>query len=689
MSKEVLLEIGTEELPVEFISIGLKQLSELTEFHFHKEKIEFQKIITEATSCRLILRVISAADTQIAESKEIRGPAEEAAFDSLGKPTPQAIGFARSQGIKVSDLAVKQMDKKKYVFAVHKTKAESTGKILKELLPAIIRNLVFPKMMRWGSCGGAFARPIRWILALWGKEAIRFEFGGVKSGDFSFGNKYLFPGSFKVKDASVFSAELRKRACLINPEERINIIKTKGSLLVKKPGGEISSDRKMLEDIANLVEYPLCLLGKFSAEYLKIPQEILSEVITTQEKCLPVKDKNGRLLPFFLIVANRTGDKGGLIRKGYERVMEARFKDAQFFYREDLEKKLIEKVENLRGIIFQEKLGSLFDKVRRLEKAADFFRKELNLNREELEDYKLASCLSKADLLTEVVREFPNLQGLIGRQYALLAGKGNAASEAIFEHYLPRFPGDILPRTKLGGLLSLADRIDTLVGYFYLGLIPSGSEDPYSLRRQANGLLEIILKFEFSFSLAELIDKSARLYGFSLAGKTKKDLLDFLRQRLIFILKQKNYRFDLIEAVLAAGYSAIPGAVRKLEALKKFSREKNFLPFLKAYQRVNNILRSVPGEKIQAKAMEASLLKENAEKVLYETCFQAKRKIDKAAGFKEVLEVFESLTPLINEFFDRIMVMVPEENLRLNRLLLLAQVRTLFLNFADFSRIAN
>ncbi len=686
MAKDVLLEIGTEELPVEFISIGLKQMAGLTESYFHKEKIEFRKIITEVTPCRLILRVIDAAEKQITESKEVRGPAEEAAFDARGKPTLQAIGFARSQGIKVSDLAIKQMDKKKYVFAVHKTKAEPTKKILKKILPAIIRNLAFPKMMRWGSQGGTFARPIRWILALWGKEVIRFEFGGVKSGDFSFGNKYLFPKSFKVKDASVFVAELKKRACLINIEERINIIKTKGNLLVKKLGGEIPSDRKTLEDIANLVEYPLSLLGKFSAEYLKIPQEILSEVITTQEKCLPVKDKNGRLLSFFLIVANRAEDKGGLIRKGYERVMEARFKDAQFFYREDLEKKLIEKVENLRGIIFQEKLGSLFDKVRRLEKTADFFRKELNLSREELEDYKLAGYLSKADLLTGVVREFPNLQGLIGRQYALLAGKGKAASEAIFEHYLPRFPGDILPRTKLGGLLSLADRIDTLVGYFHLGLIPSGSEDPYSLRRQANGLLEIILKFEFPFSLAELIDKSAQLYGFSRAENAKKDLLNFLRQRFIFILKQKNYRLDFIEAILATGYSAFPEAVRKLEALKKFSQEKNFLPFLKAYQRVNNILRSVPGEKIQVKALDESLLKGNAEKALYEACLRAKQGIDKAAGFTEMLEILEGLTPLINEFFNRIMVMVPEENLRLNRLLLLTLVRALFLNFADFSR---
>ena len=687
MSKDVLLEIGTEELPVEFISVGLKQLTGLTESYFHKKKIEFQKIVTGATSCRLILWILGTADAQIAESKEIRGPAEEIAFDARGKPTPQAIGFARSQGIKVSDLTVKQTDKKKYVFAVHRIKAESTAKILKDMLPVIIRDLTFPKMMRWNSQGGSFARPVRWILALRGKEIIRFEFGGVESGDFSFGNKYLFPKRFKVKNTSVFSVELKKRACLISPDERIDIIKTKGSLLVKKLGGEIPADRRMLENVANLVEYPLCLLGKFSSEYLKIPQEILSEVISTQEKCLPVKDKNGRLLSFFLIVANRVEDKGGVIKKGYERVMEARFKDARFFYREDLEKKLIDKVENLQGIIFQEKLGSLFDKVRRIEKAADFFREELNLTREELGNYKLASRLSKTDLLTEVVREFPNLQGIIGRQYALLAGKGKAASEAVFEHYLPRFPGDILPRTKPGGLLSLADRIDTLVGYFHLGLIPSGSEDPYSLRRQANGLLEIILKFEFSFSLEELIDKFAQLYGFSLAGNAKKNLLDFLRRRLFFILKQKNYRFDLIEAVMASGYSALPEAVRKLEALKRFSREKNFLPFLKAYQRVNNILRNVSGAKIQVKAPDESILKESAEKALCEACFQAKRKIEKVTGFKEMLEILNSLTPRINEFFERIMVMVPEENLRLNRLLLLSRTRELFLNFADFSRI--
>jgi len=681
MAKDVLLEIGTEELPAEFISLGMEQLKRLVEGELTKEKIPFQKIETYSTPCRLILWIIGVGEKQITETKEIRGPAERVAFDGEGKPTAQAIGFAKAQGVKVPGLVLKECDGRKYLFAVYKGKAQSSKKILKQMLPVIIKSITFPKMMRWNAKGVSFARPVRWILALWDNEVIKFDFGGIKSSQYSFGHRYLNPASFKVKDAKSFRAELKRHHCLIDPEERVNIIETKSSSLVKKFGGEIYADRKILDEISNLVEYPLCLLGKFSPSYLKIPQEILVDVMKVQEKCLPVKEKNEKLLPYFVIVANRKEDKGGIIRKGYERVMEARFKDAQFFYREDLDEPLIKKVEGLKGMILQQKLGTLFDKVERLIKLADFF----DLNQESLEDFKLASKLCKADLLTEVVGEFPDLQGIMGRHYASLSSVKKVVCEAIFEHYLPRFPGDILPQTELGALLSIADRIDTLVGYFHLGLLPSGSEDPYSLRRQTNGLLEIILKFRFSINLERLIDKSAHLYGFERIQELKKVLLDFLRQRISYTLGQKGFQSDFVEAVLATGYLEIDKVADKIKALMNFSEKKDFLPFLKAYQRLNNILKSVPGEKFKKENIDEVLIREKAERELYHIYLKVE-KSDFGTSEESLSTLSQFIFP-INVFFKEVMVMAPEENLRVNRLMLLDRIRTLFLNFADFSLI--
>jgi len=687
MAKNVLLEIGTEEMPVEFISSGLEQLGKLADFHFNKEKIEFRKIETYATPCRLILWVAGVNERQIAETKEIRGPAKEAAFDSQGRPTAQAVGFAKAQGIKVDDLVVKESGNKKYVCAFHETEADSSKNILKTLLPVIIKNLRFSKMMRWNNQGTFFGRPVRWLLALWGGEIIKFDFAGLKSSNFSYGHRYLSSKSFKVAGTENFFSELEKRYCLINPEERVKRIESKGKLLVEKHGGEIYVDREGLREIANLVEYPLTLLGKFSPAYLKIPEEIIVEVIGHQEKCLPVKDKKGRLLPLFVIVANRKEDQTGIIKKGYERVMEARLKDADFFYQQDLKKPLMDRVGFLKEIIFQEKLGTLFEKVERLGNLADFLGKKVNLGLAELEDLKKAGRLCKADLLTEVVKEFPNLQGSIGRHYASRDGEKERISQAIFEHYLPRFPGDFLPQSQAGALLSMVDRVDTLVGYFHLGLLPSGSEDPYSLRRQANGLLEIVIQFSFNVDLAGLIDQSAKLYGFSKTEELKKELIDFLRQRLVFILGQLGFRTDHIEAALATGGLVIAELVGKLEVLNKFGQNKEFRKMLKTYQRLHNILKSASIDKLKRQIINEDLLEEKEEKILFQHYSTSKVKLAKSGDGEEILKTLSRFTPLIDNFFDKVMVMVPEEELKVNRLLLLEAVKKLFVSFVDFSLI--
>ena len=330
MNKDLILEIGVEELPVEFISQGLKQLAVLAESYLNKEKIKFKEVSVYGTPCRLILSVTDLEERQTCQIKEIRGPAKESAFDNQDKATAQLIGFSKAQKMNPSDLVVKKVGEKDYIFAVHKIKGKETKKILSDILPRIIADLSFPKMMRWDSEALSFARPIKWILALLDKEIVRFNFKGILSSNESFGNKYLFPKRFKVKDTANFSLELRKKGCVISITERVEIIKSEGAKLAKKVDGQIYAGEDTLEEVANFVEWPLTLLGKFHPQFLKIPQEILIEVIIRQEKCLPIGDKKGKLQPYFLVVANRKKDIGGLIRKGYERVMEARFKDAEF-----------------------------------------------------------------------------------------------------------------------------------------------------------------------------------------------------------------------------------------------------------------------------------------------------------------------------------------------------------------------
>ncbi len=686
MAKDFVLEIGTEELPVEYIPAGMEQLRSLAENELKKERIRFQKTETCSTPCRLILFIYGVDEKQIAEKKEIRGPAEQTAFDAQGKPTAQAIGFAKSQGVKISDLVIKKCDDKNYTFAVHKTKTESTEKILKKILPSLIRAIAFPKMMNWNDSGVSFARPIRWLLALWDTEVIKFEFAGLKSSRFSFGHRYLFPKSFKVQKAGNFENELKKRCCLIRQEERMNIITAQSDSLVKKSGGEVYADKKTLEEVSNLVEYPLCLTGEFSPAYLKIPREILIDVMKVQERCLPVKNKKGELLPLFIIVANRKEDIGKTIKKGYERVMEARFKDARFFYQEDLKKPLSERVDGLKEIILQQELGTLYDKVNRLKELADFFTDTSGLSDEERDDYQLAAALCKTDLLTEVVGEFPDLQGVMGEHYAGVGGVKRAVGKAIFEHYLPRFPGDVLPETRVGALVSIADRIDTLVGYFYLGLIPSGSEDPYSLRRQSNGLLEVILKFGFPFNLEELINHSVQRYQFGNVNEIKDKVINFLKQRLSYILGQKGYAQDFIESVLALNVFIIPDMVKRLEVLKEFRRDKDFQGFLKAFQRVNNILKNVSKDKLRPE-INQELVREEAEKELYQTYLEIREEKLPAGLNISALKSLSRLVNPINVFLDKVLVMAPEEDLRFNRLSLLNAIRNLFLNFADFSKI--
>ena len=685
-TQNFLLEIGCEELPASFIKPALSSLKEKIQEKLSSTYIPPSGVETYGTPRRLIVIAYDVPEVQPDREELIVGPSVRAAFDENGNPTKAALGFARSRGVKVEELLRVENPpgrKGEYVAVKKTVKGEPATLILAEVLPEVILSIPFKKSMRWGTKKIRFGRPIRWIAAVYGEEVVPFEVDGIKSGKISFGHRFLSPEPFEIENVNSFIDELESRFVVADIEQRKAIVLDTARKLVEEVGGELLADEELLEEVVNLVEYPYPILGSFNEEFLKLPKEIPIVVMKDHQKFFSVVDGKGNLKNYFIGVANIKPVSEDIIRKGYEKVLRARLSDALFFFNEDRKKKLEERVPALKGIVFHERLGTMLDKTERLKELAPFVSEKLGFT--ELQKTKRAAELSKADLLTEMVNEFPELQGTMGKYYALLDGEDEEVATAIEEHYFPRFSGDKVAETKTGISLSIAEKVDNLVGFFGVGIKPTGSADPFSLRRNALGIIQTLVSNKLSLNLSQVLEKAESLYrkfGINVSEGTSQEVLSFIKERLKVFLKEKGHRPDTVEAVLPVT-DDIYDIVLRAEAIDILRSSEEFDDVLITMRRVINII----PDGFEIKPFEP---KGEHEIKLFKSFSEKKeefKKLISSKSYRGALLLIKELKPVVDAFFENVMVMDKDESVRNRRLSLLKTIADELLKLADFSKI--
>lgn len=681
-TKDILLEIGTEEIPARFIPGVLRDLKSIAESTFKQSNIEFAATSSMATPRRMALKISGVAVQQEDRVREAFGPPKQAAYGPDGALTQAALGFARSQGVAPESLVIKQKGKGEYIAAVIEEKGQPTETLLPEVLKKIVLSLNFPKSMRWGDGTVRFARPIHWIVALFGSDTVRFEIEGIVSGNKSRGHRFLSPDEFVVDTIDGYEKALDERFVVVDIQERMERIRQQSIAIGKESGGEPELDEELLSIVACLVEYPMPVRGRFPSKYLSLPDELLRAVMVGHQKYFPIKDSNG-LVDSFVIVSNTRSENAGVISAGAERVIKARFEDARFYYEEDTKVTLHSRLEALKKVTFQEKLGSIYDKSMRVQAVASAIAKELAPSKSA--QVTRAAELMKCDLISGVVREFPELQGIMGKYYATNDREDAEVAEAMREQYLPAFSGDRVPATEVGTVIALADRIDNIASFFSIGMKPSGSEDPYALRRQALGIISILTERNIPITLRGLL-------GHAISNVKKKgpklesDIEAFFAQRFEALFAGKGYSHDLIQSVL--GYCMdmpMSELMGRIDALQAFKKEPAFNEFLVAIKRVRNI---VPDTALPQ--VNESLFKDAAEGALWSAIKTADEAVTSSLNqgdFAVALKALSTLVPHITKFFDAVMVMDKDEAVKGNRLAILKSLWSIASRICDFSKL--
>ena len=683
MSKTLLLEIGTEEVPAHVMPGILSQLKENAAKTFEELRIEYKNIKTLGTPRRSALLVEGLAEQQADLSKENRGPAVNIAFDADGNPTKAAQGFARGQGVKPEELVTKDG----YVYAMVHEKGGQTVDLLGDTLKGLVDGLNFPNNMHWADLDYKFIRPLRWLVALYGQDVIDFEVANVKSGRTSRGHRFLSEGDFEIANAEDYVDACRKASIIVDQNERCEMIRQQIAEVAAANGGQAEVNEDLLEEVLYLVEYPTALCGKFDEKYLALPAEAVITPMRDHQRYFPVL-KDGQLLPLFITIRNGGKEHLETVQHGNERVLRARLEDAQFFFDEDRKKTLEQHGEKLKTVVFQDGLGTIYDKALRLEVLAGYIADAIGANEQDKKDAVRAAKLAKADLVTGMVTEFTELQGVMGREYALLDGETKAVAQAIDEHYMPRFAGDSQPASVAGRIVSLADKIDTIVGTFSRGLIPTGSQDPFALRRQALGIVNMLKEAQYHISLSQLVAKAMELLKISDAGqqaKLQNDVADFMKLRLKNVLADAGIRYDVVDAVFVT-VDDIYGVFLRAQAVNEAVKQ-DMEKTIQAFVRTGNIARKA--EDVQA-AVETGLLAEQVEKDLYKAYEDAASKVEKEIAAQDYAGAIATLSQLaapIDAFFDGVMVMDKDEKIKNNRLGLLKLVDNLICQVADFSKI--
>lgn len=684
---DLLLEIGLEEVPAKFMPPALAELKQMAETQLNEQRISYDEVVTYGTPRRIALVVKNIADKQQDLEEEAKGPAVKAAYDADGNPTKAAMGFARGQGVDVADLYQKEVNGGLYVFATKKAAGVPTSEVLPELLPQFVTGIHFPKPMRWGFTELRYARPIRWIVALHGDKVVPFSLEDITSGNVSRGHRYLGTDHLVIPCAEDYLAVMEKDFVIADQNRRQAMILEQIQKLADDVEGTVQIDEDLLEEVLYLVEYPTALMGNFNPAYLMIPEELVITPMKEHQRYFPVL-KGHHLLPKFVTVRNGGAEHLEIVQAGNEKVLEARLADAKFFYDEDLKINLADNVEKLKTIVFQEKLGTIYEKMQRVQKGTAVISDLLLLGEDVKERAMRAAYLAKADLVSNVVYEFPELQGIMGYKYAYAQGEHPLTSKAIAEHYMPKNADDEIPLTFEGLVCSMADKMDTIVGCFAAGIEPTGSQDPYALRRQAAGICSMILGRGVLVSLTALIEQAISHYPAEIVGDKDalcKRVYEFFEQRIRNVLNDKGYRYDVIEAVVTCGYDNLTETLLRAEALNKMQATDTFAKVLTAFTRANNLAKKAEGSEVSDE-----YLVEDVEKQLWNDVQFAETAIANQVQermYAEALTVISTLEESISAFFDGVMVMDENENIKNNRLALLVRVSALSNKIADLTKI--
>jgi len=687
---DLILEIGTEEIPAGFIPQATDELKARFGKALEDLNLDMENLVTYGTPRRLVLIVNGLPERQADREEEILGPPKAAAFKPDGTPTKAGLGFARAKGVRIEDLQIKATPKGDYICIRRTLAGKETRVLLSELLPKLILSIPFRKSMRWGSSALRFVRPIHWILALFDGKVVPFDLEEIAAGARSRGHRFLAPDDFEVKDIKGYLDGLERHFVMGDPEKRRRKIVRDMEKTLSAEGLSWLEDKALLEEVSYLVEYPFVVMGKFDESYLLLPREVLVTAMREHQRYFSVLNADGSLAPRFIAINNTFREGLATFASGHERVLRARLEDAKFFFQEDRKVSLEKRVDTLKEVVFHVKLGTSYEKVQRIVALSEFLSETLNA--EVIETTKRAAYLCKADLVTEMVGEFPSLQGTIGSIYARLSGEPEEVSNAIFEHYMPRFSEDALPGQEPGAFVGMADRMDTIVGCFGNDLTPTGAADPFGLRRAALAIIRIILERNYRISLDTWIIRAADLLG----GKihVSGDVLlaavrDFFAVRLRGYMQAKGIAYDSIEAVLDHAFDDIADSSKRIRVFHEFRQQENFASLMLSFKRVGNILEGQP--KGEAISVNPDFLKEPAEKSLYEELMKIRDAYVvsmNAHNYPEALEMMSSLKPVVDRFFDEVLVMDPDLNLRNNRLAILSMIKRLFSMFADFSKIS-
>ncbi|WP_057764972.1 glycine--tRNA ligase subunit beta [Cytobacillus praedii] len=684
--RDLLLEIGLEEMPARFVTNSMNQLSDKVQAWLIEKKISFDHIKAYSSPRRLAVLVEGVNEAQEDINEEAKGPARKIALSEDGEWSKAAIGFCRGQGASVEDIFFKEINGVEYVHVKKFIKGQETLFLLPEL-QHIITAMTFPKNMRWADKELRFVRPIKWIVALFGQEIIPFQITNVETNNWTVGHRFL-GGKIEITEPKQYEEALLGQYVIVNYEERKSAILSQLKRLEEENNWVIPIDEDLLEEVTNLVEYPTALFGRFEEEFLEIPEEVLITSMKEHQRYFPVKSSDGNLLPYFVTVRNGGHEHIDKVAKGNEKVLRARLSDAAFFYKEDQKTPIESSLTKLGSIVYHEEIGTLAEKVSRVRKLTNLIAEQLNFNSDEKGFADRAAEICKFDLVSNMVYEFPELQGFMGEKYALQKGENQEVAKAINEHYMPRNAEDQTPGSNAGASLSIAEKMDTIASCFAIGIIPSGSQDPYALRRQATGIVQTLLNKEWAVSLEWIINASLQLIEeVGIAKKSveeiSKEIIAFFKLRIKHLLQEKHVRYDLIEAVLGSDIGTIPGLVKKAEVLEARKEDAGFKESIEALSRVLNI--SSKAENIRE--VDKNLFENEYEAILYDKFILVNEQVSKEISEEETFALLVSMKPEIDQYFDHTMVMADNHDIRENRLSLMRKLANIIKNFANMNEI--
>jgi len=690
MTAELLLEIGTEEIPAGYLENGLAELKRLAEECLKENRIDLAGgLEVYGTPRRLVLMGRSVSTKQQDLTQEVTGPPKKVAYDEKGTPTKAAEGFAKKQGVSIEELQTIETPKGEYLYVKQEIPGRPTSEILSEQLPGIIGAIPWPKSMRWGEVGFPFVRPVHWILCLLDGRVVPFEAAGVQSGSTSFGHRFMAPEGVSVSNIADYQKAMESAFVILDPQERQRVVVTVARNAAAGVGGVPADDPELVQTVANLTEYPTAVCGSFEEVFLNLPDAVLITAMREHQKYFAVYHENGSLMPNFVAVNNTKTRDESVVCRGHERVLRARLSDADFFLKEDRKNPLLDRLEDLKQVIYQAKLGTSYAKVMRVEALAEHIAGQVL--HEQVDDAKLTARLAKCDLVTHMVIEFPSLQGAVGKAYAALEGYEADICSGIYEHYLPLKAGGALPQSKIGAVVGIADRLDTISGCFSVGLEPTGKADPFALRRHALAIIRIMEEMGWDLSFRALVKKALSLLADEISfdvDATFERILGFIRDRYKNMMLRSDYASDLVEAAISDEFDRILSLRPKMAQLKDFTlSSEEFAPLALTFKRVNNIIKK------QSRVFEVvpELFKEDAEKDLWKAYQSLKDDVEACVGksaFLEALGIMVRLRTPVDQLFDNVEILTENDALRENRVGLLQLISSFVLTIADFSKFS-